>query len=187
MEKIIEIANKNEKTYIMAIGAITNVALAIKKAPDIIHKIEIVWLGGNSPICENNREFNFRQDVQAVKEIFTSKVKLTIIPCKGVASNLKTSIFELEHYLKGKNELCDYLCTKFYNNEVLGVRTRRVIWDISVVAYLINKEWFEVKEISCPEINEDLSYHFYENDRKIYMVMYLDADKIYEDVFKKLK
>ena len=187
VEKIIEIANKNEKTYIMAIGAITNVALAIKKAPDIIHKIEIVWLGGNSPICENNREFNFRQDVQAVKEIFTSKVKLTIIPCKGVASNLKTSIFELEHYLKGKNELCDYLCTKFYNNEVLGVRTRRVIWDISVVAYLINKEWFEVKEISCPEINEDLSYHFYENDRKIYMVMYLDADKIYEDVFKKLK
>ena len=32
VEKIIEIANNNEKTYIMAIGAITNVALAIKKS-----------------------------------------------------------------------------------------------------------------------------------------------------------
>ena len=35
VNKIIEIALKNEKTYIMAIGAITNVALAIKKEPKI--------------------------------------------------------------------------------------------------------------------------------------------------------
>ena len=45
VNKIIEIALKNEKTYIMAIGAITNVALAIKKEPKIIDKIEVVWLG----------------------------------------------------------------------------------------------------------------------------------------------
>lgn len=31
VNKIIEVAQKNDKTYIMAIGAITNVALAIKK------------------------------------------------------------------------------------------------------------------------------------------------------------
>lgn len=48
VNKIIEIVNKNEKTCILAIGAITNVALAIKKQPNIIHKIEVVWLGGNS-------------------------------------------------------------------------------------------------------------------------------------------
>lgn len=36
----------------MAIGAITNVALAIKKDSDIINKIEIIWLGGHSPICD---------------------------------------------------------------------------------------------------------------------------------------
>ncbi len=76
VEKIIEIVKKNEKTYIMAIGAITNVALAIQKAPSIVDKIEIIWLGGHSPICNNNKEFNFRQDVQAIKEIFSSKAKL---------------------------------------------------------------------------------------------------------------
>ena len=57
---------------------------------------------------KNNREFNFRQDVQAVREVYESKVKLTVIPCKNVASNLRTSIYELEHFLKGKNEVCDY-------------------------------------------------------------------------------
>ena len=186
VEKIIEIAKKNDKTYIMAIGAITNVALAIKKAPDIIDKIEIIWLGGHSPICNNNKEFNFRQDIQAIKEIFESKVNLTIIPCKGVASNLKISIYELEHYIKGKNELCNYLCSRFYDDGIHGIQTRRVIWDISVVAYLINKEWFEEKEMDCPEINKDLSYTFNKNDRKIKFVTYLNSDKIYKDLFDKL-
>ena len=186
VEKIIEIAKKNDKTYIMAIGAITNVALAIKKAPDIIKKIKIIWLGGHSPICDNNKEFNFRQDVKAIKEIFNSKVDLTIIPCKGVASNLKISIYELEHYLKGKNELCNYLCSRFYNDGIHGIQTRRVIWDISVIAYLINKDWFEEKEMDCPEINKDLSYTFNKNDRKIKFVTYLNSDKIYKDLFDKL-
>ena len=186
VEKIIEIAKKNDKTYIMAIGAITNVALAIKKAPDIISKIEIIWLGGHSPICDNNKEFNFRQDVKAIKEIFESKVDLTIVPCKGVASNLKISIYELEHYLKGKSELCNYLCSRFYDDEIHGIQTRRVIWDISVIAYLINKDWFEEKEMDCPEINKDLSYTFNKNDRKIKFVTYLDSDKIYNDLFNKL-
>ena len=186
VEKIIEISKKNEKTYIMAIGAITNVALAIKKAPDIIEKIEIIWLGGHSPICNNNKEFNFRQDVKAIKEIFNSKAKLTIIPCKGVASNLKISIYELEHYLKGKSELCNYLCSRFYDDKIHGIQTRRVIWDISVIAYLINKNWFEEKEMDCPEINKDLSYSFNKNDRKIKFVTYLDSDKIYKDLFDKL-
>ena len=186
VEKIIEIAKKNDKTYIMAIGAITNVALAIKKAPDIISKIEIIWLGGHSPICDNNKEFNFRQDVKAIKEIFESKVDLTIVPCKGVASNLKISIYELEHYLKGKSELCNYLCSRFYDDEIHGIQTRRVIWDISVIAYLINKEWFEEKEMDCPEINKDLSYTFNKNDRKVKFVTYLNSDKIYKDLFNKL-
>ena len=164
VEKIIEIAKKN----------------------DIIEKIEIIWLGGHSPICDNNKEFNFRQDVKAIKEIFNSKAKLTIIPCKGVASNLKISIYELEHYLKGKSELCNYLCSRFYNDGIMGIQTRRVIWDISVIAYLINKDWFEEKEMDCPEINKDLSYSFNKNNRKIKFVTYLDSDKIYKDLFDKL-
>ena len=186
VEKIIEIARKNDKTYLLAIGAITNIALAIHKAPDIVNKIEIIWLGGHSPFCGNNDEFNFRQDVQAVKEVFSSSTKLTIIPAIGVASNLRISIYELEHYLKGKSALCDYLCARFYNDGQHGLQTRRPIWDISAVAYLINKDWFEDRVIDCPEIKKDLSYVFTKNDRKVNFVTYLDSDKIYKDLFNKL-
>ena len=186
VNKIIEIANKNDKTYILSIGAITNVALAIKKEPKIINNIEIIWLGGNSFLNYDNKEFNFKQDIQAVKIVFESKVKLTIIPCKNVASNLRTSIYELEHFLKGKSELCDYLCKRFYNDGVHGVQERRVIWDISVIAYMINKEWFETEEISCPNIKEDTSYELTKNNHKVTIVNYLNVDKIFKDLFNKL-
>lgn len=186
VNKIIEVANKNDKTYILAIGAITNVAIAIKKEPKIIDKIEIIWLGGHSFLNDNNREFNFKQDVQAVRNVFESKVKLTIIPCKNVASNLRTSIYELEHFLKGKSELCDYLCQRFYDDGVHGIQERRVVWDISVIAYMINKDWFETSEVSCPNINDDTSYELTENNHKITVVNYLNVDKIFRDLFNKL-
>lgn len=186
VNKIIEVALRNDKTYVMAIGAITNVALAIKKEPKIIDKIEVVWLGGHSLLQNNNLEFNFRQDVNAVKIVFDSKVKLTIIPCKNVASNLRTSVYELNHYLKDKSELCNYLIDRFYNDGYHGIQERRVIWDISVIAYMINKEWFTSEDISCPNIKEDTSYELTTNNRKITMVNYIDVNKVYNDLFKKL-
>ncbi len=186
VNKIIEIVNKNAKTYVLAIGTITNVALAIKKEPKIINKIEVIWLGGHSFLSKDNKEFNFKQDVQAVRNVFESKVKLTIIPCKNVASNLRTSIYELEHFLKGKSELCDYLCQRFHNDGVHGIQERRVIWDISVIAYMINKEWFDTEEVSCPNINNDTSYELTTKNHKITVVNYLNVDKIYKDLFKKL-
>lgn len=187
VEKIIEIAMKNEKTYILSIGAITNIAIAILKEPKIIDRIEIIWLGGHSLLQNKNDEFNFRQDIKAVQTVFESNVKLTIIPCNNVASNLRTSIYELEHYLKGKNELCDYLCQRFYDDGVHGTQERRVIWDISVIAYMLNKTWFKSEKISCPIIREDSSYELTNNNHKITMINYIDVNKVYTDLFNKLR
>lgn len=186
VKKIIEIALKNKKTYILAIGALTNVALAIKYNPKIINRIEVIWLGGNSFLQDNNLEFNFKQDVEAIRIVFDSKVKLTIIPCENVASNLVTSIYELEHYLKDKNELCNYLIKRFHKDGYHGTKTRRVIWDISAVAYLINKEWFKESKVSCPLISNDTSYIKTTDRHLITIVNHLDDKSIYKDLFNKL-
>ena len=158
VNKIIEIALKNNKTYILGIGAITNIALAIKKEQKIVNKIEIIWLGGNELGYEDNLEYNFRQDVEAVKIVFESKVKLTILPCKEIVSELRIDINTLKKYLENKSELCNYLIERFYNDGYHGVQESRVIWDISVIAYMINKKWFETEQISCPNIRSILSY-----------------------------
>ena len=185
VNKIIEIALKNNKTYILGIGAITNVALAIKKEPKIIDRIEVIWLGGNELNYKDNLEYNFRQDIKAVKIVFDSKVKLTILPCKDVVSKLRVDINTLKNNLENKSNICNYLIKRFYNDGYHGIQEERVIWDIAVIAYMINKNWFESKSISCPNIREDTSYEITNNRHNVTFVTKLDNDKIYEDLFKK--
>ena len=186
VNKIIEVALRNNKTYILVIGAITNIALAIKKEPEIIDKIEIIWLGGNELGYKDSLEYNFRQDVEAVKIVFESKVKITILPCKNIVSELRIDINTLKNHLEGKSELCDYLIERFYNDGYHGIQESRVIWDISVIAYMINKNWFETKKVSCPNIREDTSIELTNNRHNITFVTKLDRNKIYEDLFLKL-
>lgn len=187
VDKIIDFALKNEKTYIMAIGAITNVALAIKYEPKIIDRIEIIWLGGHNFFYPNNlHEANFK-DVDAVKEIFSSDVKLTIIPCKGVASNLETTVYELEHKMDINNPLHKYLIDGFdYYTKTYQHRDRWPIWDIAVIAYMINPRWFVRKVVDVPMINKDLAYEGNYENRKADMVVYLSSYQIYDDLFRKL-
>ena len=51
---------------------------------------------------------------------------------------------------------------------------------------MINKEWFDTEEVNCPNINDDTSYVLTTNNHKITAVNYLNVDKIYKDLFKKL-
>ena len=51
---------------------------------------------------------------------------------------------------------------------------------------MINKNWFEVEKVSCPNINDDTSYERTDNRHNITFVTKLDRNKIYKDLFRKL-
>lgn len=193
VKKIIEICLKNSKTTILAIGAITNIALAIYLEPKIKDRIEIVWLGGNSFLSHQNREFNFKQDIEGIKYVFDSKVKLTVIPCRNVASHLTTTIYELNHYL-GNTKIGEFLinnminCKKtYYKNKTDDYGSSKTLWDLSVIAYIINKEWFVIENISCPNILEDGRYELTTNKHEIVFVNDLFRNKIFHDYFIKME
>ena len=184
VNKIIQIAKKNDKTYILSIGCITNIALAIKREPSIINKIEVIWLGTNFLFMKNN-DFNFRQDVEAVRYVLDSKVNITIIPTYPVSYGLMISKYELESRIKNANELCNYFC-EIFTDDYGTKQVRRVIWDISTVAYMINREWFKTMEISCPRIKEDTSFKLTKFRHKIKFVQRLNSNEIYDDLFSKI-
>lgn len=184
VNKIIQIAKKNDKTYILSIGCITNIALAIKKEPSIINKIEVIWLGTIFLFMKNN-DFNFRQDVEAVRYVLDNKVNITIIPTYPVSYGLMISKYELESRIKNANELCNYFC-EIFTDDYGTKQVRRVIWDISTVAYMINREWFETMEISCPRIKEDTSFKLTKFRHKIKFVQRLNSNEIYDDLFSKI-
>ena len=62
--------------YVLAIGAITNVASAILLEPEIIKHIVVVWLGGHPHYWPTAREFNLRQDVAAAQVVFDCGVPM---------------------------------------------------------------------------------------------------------------
>ena len=188
--KLVEIARKNEKTTIIAIGAISNVAKALLFAPDIIPKVEVVWLGGHSFLQDKNDEYNFRQDVEAVRAVFNSKVKLTVIPCKNVAEVLSVTIYELEHFIKNNSEVGKFLYDITANmkdrKKEIKKENAKVIWDISAVAYVINPDWLIVREVSAPKILDDLSYQITKNKHKINFVNHINRNEIFNDFYTKM-
>jgi len=187
VNKIIDVAHKNEKTYILAIGGLTNIYKAIKQEPDIINNVEVIWLGGNSIDYGNNKEFNFIQDIEATTYLINSDINMTIIPTRNVVIDLMISINELTKILDMNTELSKYLCDRFLNDKYYGVKEHRVIWDISAVAYMKNKDWFEVVNMSNLYVDNEYKYNESINiNSNVKMIKSLDNEKIYEDFFNSM-
>lgn len=74
-----------------------------------------------------------------------------------------------------------------YNDYIIGIQNERVIWDIAVIAYLINKSWFKSKIVSCPNINDDTSYELSKSNNKITFIKKINKNLVYQDLFMKLK
>ncbi len=184
IKKMYEIIKECDKTYILAIGCLTNIAVLLNNHPEVINKIEVIWLGSNF-LFGDNQDFNFKQDVDAVRYVFSSKIKLTVIPCSPITSNLLMSIYELKYELKSGNELNDYLIDRFYDRP-WGPHRRWPLWDISAVAYMINKSWFKTMDVYAPEIGNDNKFIFVRSDHKITFVRDLKANLILDNMFEVL-
>ena len=129
--------------YVVAIGAITNVASALLLQPEIAEKMVVVWLGGHALHYKDNREFNLYQDIAAARVVFKSGVPLVMLPCQGVVSGFALSEGELNHWLAGRDKLCDYLAKNTVREAetyAKGKPWTRVIWDVTAVAWLLDEK-----------------------------------------------
>ena len=129
---------EGERLYVVAIGAITNVASALILEPAIREKIILVWLGGNGYHWPDTKEFNMRQDIAAARVVFGCGVPMVQIPCKGVTSHLSTTEPEMREHMLGKSEVGSYLYRIACNAAKIhaGKSWSRVIWDLSAMMNL---------------------------------------------------
>ena len=174
--------------YVIAIGAITNIASALLMKPEIQDRIVLVWLGGNAHHYPHNIEFNCYQDVAAARVVFGCGAALVQLPCQGVVSAFTTCAGELEMFLRGKNELCDYLVDIAENEGSQSpYRTwTRVIWDVTAVAWLLDGDFMLDKLVPSPIPQYDNHYSFDSNRHFIRYVYQINRDALYEDLFQKL-
>lgn len=177
--------------YVVAIGAITNVASALLLAPEIAENIVIVWLGGHATHWEHTREFNMFQDVAAARVVMGSAAPFVQLPCMGVVSSFMLPLCEIELYLGGKNAVGTFLA----ENVCHAVRhvdkdkaPSRVIWDATAIAWLVNDEskFLCSKIIPCPMPEYDNTYSYPENAKPITYIYHVERDALAGDMYKRI-
>ena len=179
--------SENDPLYVIAIGAITNVASAILKEPEIINKIVVVWLGGNALYWPENNEFNLKQDIGGAQVLFDSGVSLVLVPCKGVTSHLISTVPEIEKYIEPHGEVGKFLAMRFkeYNNNHKG--WSKEIWDMAAVSWVLNEEWAPTNIAPSPILLDDKTWTFDENRHPIKIVYEIKRDLILQDFIEKLE
>lgn len=177
--------------YVVAIGAITNVASALLLQPEMAERIVVVWLGGNAPHWPDNKEFNCMQDVGAARVVLDSGAPVVLLPCWGVVTHMTTTEPELRYWLSGKNDLCDYLVEQTVAEAETYAKGRvwsRVIWDITAIAWLLDDEGRfmqgEIRPTPVPEY--DHRWAFDPRRPWCYQAYAVNRDQIFADIFRRL-
>lgn len=174
--------------YVVAIGAITNVASALLMKPEIADNIVVVWLGGNALEWHDNIEFNIRQDVASARVVFASGAPLVMLPCLGVVSAFTSTEPELTYWLKGKNDLCDYLVqhtVEAANEYAKGRVWSRVIWDVTTVGWLLNDGRRFMLDKLIPTPIPEYDHHYAQDPRRplCRYVYHINRDALMGDLF----
>ena len=177
--------------YVLTIGAPTNVSSAILMEPKIKERIVVVWLGGQPFDWHTANEFNLKQDIHASRVLYDSGVPLVNVPAKNVSEHLRTTVPELEKFLKGKSPIADYLFSEFVkyaqqHTRGAGFPYSKVIWDISTVAWLIEPKWVPSRIVPSPGLTDDMKYESRPGRHPVRLAFHADRDQIFNDLFLKL-
>jgi inosine-uridine nucleoside N-ribohydrolase len=147
----------------------------------------VVWLGGNGHHWPHQREFNFRQDLNASRIIFDSGVPFVQLACTPVVTHFATTVPEMERYVGGRGPIGDYLLKIFkdYRKDHFG--WSKVLWDMTAVAWIIDDKWLPSDLVHSPIVTDNYTFSFDESRHLIRTVKFVNRDPIFRDFFTKLQ
>jgi inosine-uridine nucleoside N-ribohydrolase len=180
-------AASDRPLYVVAIGAITNVASAILAAPDIAERRVVVWLGGHPSGWHHTREFNLSQDLHATRVALDSGVALVRVPCLNVAEHLRTTQAELERFVKRRGAVGDYLFEIFSAYYDDHFARSKELWDIAPVAWLVNPEWIDAPLVHSPILSSEQTWSHDPGRHLVREARGVRRDAIFADLFRKLE
>lgn len=191
-----------KKLTLIAVGKLTNVALALQKAPEITPNVRLVWLGSNYP---NPGEYNLVDDIPSMNYVLDTDIEfeiVTVSPPDGCGTNAVrvTKEFVMENFagkgpriktaVEGRhggsfNCFGDYSANLFSNIK-LSADGSRALFDLCAVCIVKNPAWAQAREIPAPTMIEKEWVERPENTRKITIWEYFDRDGIVDDFLSTL-
>lgn len=180
----------DDPLYVVSIGAPTNIGSALALEPRLADHLVICFLGGNGMEYPHVREYNLGQDHGAFNAIVSSGVPLILFPARPCISHLTTTTFELEHFLRGKSDIADYLCdiVTAYRDRRLkpGEAWSKVIWDIAGVAYCLHPDWFVTYLTTAPSVDDRAVWLRDDAAPTMRCIEFVERDPVFTDLFAKL-
>jgi len=172
--------------YVVAIGAPTNVATALLLAPDIANRIVVVWLGGNPVGWQPGAEFNVYQDMRASRVLLDSGVALVHVPCVNVTEHLRTTLAEIDRFVRPCGAIGAYLAEIFENYRDDHFGRSKVLWDVGAIAWLVDPTWTPSVLVHSPRLQDDHSWSLDPARHLIREVRSVNRDAVFRDLFRKL-
>ncbi len=178
--------NRDGPLYVLALGAVTNIASAILSEPAIVDRIVVIPLGGSPYETGSYSDMNFTEDVPAVRVLFDSGVPVVHVVGYVVSEMMRTTEPEMARYVKGRGTIGDYLYG-LYRDFVSDFPGRsKPIWDMAVGAWLMNQDWTSSHLTPSPIFNEDLRYRLDPARHPVRVLTRVDRDAVFRDLFEKL-
>jgi purine nucleosidase len=184
----------DELLYVVVLGCATNAASALLLAPEIMHKIVVVWTSAfPSHAPHVNQSFNLEQDVLASQWLYDSGVPLVYLPGYHVGAQLRLSLAEVERYVEPQGAIGRYLHDLFADNPLWAVTGRPavashswVIWDLINIAWLLEPEWVPSHIVPTPVLGADLRWHARAHAHPMREAYAVQRDAIFNDLFAAL-
>lgn len=193
----------NNKLELVPVGKLTNIALALFKAPGIKNNINIVWLGSNYP---EPGEYNQNADTGAMNYILQQHVPFEMVTVRYGQPTGTDAIRitqeeinqkmpglgpEIEDPITGRhggtfNNFGDYSVDLFKHIEYYGDPPSRALFDLAAVAILKNPSWADSTAIPAPVLIQNKWKEQPDNQREIILWENFKGDKIIADMFKTL-
>ena len=199
---IIDEAKKpaEQKLVVIAVGKLTNLALALKKEPGIATAIRLVWLGSNYP---EPGEYNLDNDTASVNYVLGTNVEFEIVTVRYGKTNgsdvVRLTQTDVNQNMPGKGphitapvtgrhggnftSFGDYSVNLFEHIHYNGTPPARALFDMVAVAIVKNPEWGKKTEMPAPRLVNNQWVEQPENPRKILVWGNFHKENIIDDFY----
>lgn len=194
-------ASGEQKLVLVPVGKLTNIALALMKAPEIAKKVRIVWLGSNYP---EPGEYNQVNDEPSLNYILDFDVPFEIALVRyGKPSGtdaVRATLNEINTIMPGKgpkiskpvegrhgesfSTFGDYSVNLFSNIQLHGELKSRALFDMAAVAIVKDPAWASPKKIPAPILVDGKWKDRPDNKREIILWENFDKEKIMADFYE---
>ena len=177
----------DEPLYVLCMGALTNVAVALNKAPDIADKFICIWIGGGF-YPQGGWEFNLFNDIHAANVVFKSKVELWQVPMETYCT-MQLGYAELQQKVMPCGEIGKYLFEQMVEFGMKADWVAGESWslgDSPSVALALNPGCGRSEMRKAPVFDEEGHYVDCDTNREIRVYKRVDSRYVLEDFFAKL-